>query len=400
MPIAGTPSPARWIREARQSRLREIHELISRPGILSLALGLPAQELFPTEAYTRAAVRVLGEDRSALQYGTPSARLKSHVVDLMRARGVICRQEQVFLTSGAQQGMDLLARLLLEPGGQVIVEEATFDGILLAVRPFEPRVLTVPCDPFTGMDVEALERLLGSGADPAFIYTMTEGHNPLGASLSLEKRGRLVEAARRHQVPIIEDDAYGFLTYGDAPPPALRALDDTWVFYVGSFSKILAPALRVGWIIAPAPLVQRLSTIKHGCDLDITTFAQRTVSAYLDDGALPAQIARLRSEYAARRDAMTLALSESLPSSARFHSPQAGMFVWVELEPGTNAADLLEIAVQEERVAFIPGEAFSADGGARARHCIRLSYSSLTPDLIREAVSRLGRVVAKAGERR
>jgi 2-aminoadipate transaminase len=216
----------------------------------------------------------------------PGEQIKQSVVQIMAQRGVICSPEQVFLTSGAQQGMSLLSRLLLDRHAPIVVEETIYSGILQAVEPLQPRILSVPTHPETGMDLDAVEAHLISGQRPAFMYAISDGHNPLGVSLSLEKRQRLVEIARRYGVPILEDDAYGFLCYDGEPLPPLRALEPDWVFYIGSFSKILAPALRVGWVILPEALVPVLSALKEGSDINTATFSQRTVAAYLEMGEL------------------------------------------------------------------------------------------------------------------
>ncbi|HEY0038274.1 MAG TPA: PLP-dependent aminotransferase family protein [Longimicrobium sp.] len=386
---------ASWARASAPSALREILPLLVRPGLLSFALGMPAAELLPAEAYLQATRRALEADPLALQYGVPCAPLKRQIVRLMADRGVRCHEGQVFLTTGAQQGMSLLARLLLEEGGQVAVEAAVYDGIHCAVRPFSPRVLTLPSDA-GGIDVDALEALLEGGARPAFVYLIPEGHNPLGVSLAPERRVRLVELARRFGVPLVEDDAYGFLRYDGAALPALRALDDEWVLYVGSFSKILAPGLRVGWMVVPEALVPTLSVLKHGSDLDVTTLAQRCLSELLDGGAFPAHLAALRAEYRTRRDAMLAAMERQFPRTVRWTAPAGGMFVWVSLPPGSDAVELLRRSVATEQVAFVPGAAFCAGDPRQAAHCMRLCFASLPADRIEEGISRLARLLDPA----
>ncbi|HEV2733322.1 MAG TPA: PLP-dependent aminotransferase family protein [Longimicrobiaceae bacterium] len=384
---------AAWTRTSAPSALREILPLLSRPGLLSFAVGLPALELLPAEAYLEATRRVLEAGSLALQYGVPHEPLKRQVVRLMADRGVECREEQVFLTTGAQQGMSLLARMLLDEGGTVAVEAAVYDGILGAVKPFRPRVVTVPSDG-GGIDVDALEALLEAGERPAFVYVIPEGHNPLGVSLGLERRLRLVELARRFAVPLVEDDAYGFLRYDGAALPALRALDADWVLYVGSFSKILAPGLRVGWMVVPEALVPTLSILKHGSDLDVTTLAQRCLADFLESGALPGHLDALRAEYRARRDAMLDAMARHFPPAVRWTAPTGGMFVWAALPAGSDAVDLLRRAVASEEVAFVPGAAFCARDPWRSAHCMRLCFASMAAERIEEGISRLGRLLA------
>ena len=384
--------------------LREVMDLVSRPGILSFAIGLPAAELFPREALAEASARVLRDDPSCLQYSVPYRPLKSRIVELMALRGVACSEEQIFLTSGAQQGMDLLSRLLVAPGAEVMTEWAIYDGLQMAVRHQQPRFLAVASDPRTGIDVDEVESRLAGGARPAFLYLIPCGHNPLGATLDLAARQRLAALARRYRLPLLEDDVYGLLHYGAPPPPAVRAFDDEWVYYLGSFSKILAPSLRAGWVVAPADVVARLSPLKHAVDLDTPSLSHRVIAAYLETGGLAAHVEGLRAEYGRRRDAMLAALGEQLPAAVRWSLPTGGMFIWVELPAGLDASGLLRAAVETESVAFSPGAAFCLGeagdpaGGdpEKGRRCLRLSFTSHPPERIAEGVRRLGRVIREA----
>ncbi|HEX5706030.1 MAG TPA: PLP-dependent aminotransferase family protein [Pyrinomonadaceae bacterium] len=398
-----TPAPATdkiavasWARSIRRSALQDMLAMAARPNILSFALGLPASELFPVEQYSEAAAHVLATDRRALQYQPPHAALKRHVVALMRQRGVLCDERQVFLTAGAQQGMNLLARVLLNQRGLVLMEDLAYTGFQQVVAPYQPEVLTVPTDTETGIDVDAVESLLRSGARPALIYIVTDGHNPLGVSMAKEKRIHLVRLARRFRVPIVEDDAYGLLHYEGASLKPLRAFDGEWVCYVGSFSKILAPALRVGWLVVPESLLDALSVVKESTDINTSTFAQRTVAAFLDAGHLPAHLSMLRREYRARRDAMNRALGEHFPAEARWTLPENGLFIWVTLPEGMDAGELMQRAVEQEEVAFIPGHAFSVKDPQRGANCMRLNFSNCDAARIEDGVRRLGRVLKSA----
>ncbi|HKP74569.1 MAG TPA: PLP-dependent aminotransferase family protein [Longimicrobiaceae bacterium] len=395
-PAADEIALATWARDTAPSALQTMLTLASRPGILSLALGLPAPELFPAEGLARAATRVLASDPLALQYSPPFAPLKRHVVELMRRRGVECREEQVFLTAGGQQGMSLLVRLLLDPGGTVLLERLCYTGLRQAVEPYQPRVLSVPTCLDSGIDVDAVEAHLERGERPAFLYVVTDGNNPLAVSVSADKRRRLVELAAAYGVPIVEDDAYGDFQYVDDPLPPLRALDDEWVLYVGTFSKIFAPALRAGWLVVPEWLVGRLGIVKEASDINTSTFTHRMISSFIDDGLLPAHLELLRHEYGARRDAMLQALAEHFPASARWRAPSAGVFVWVELPPGVDAGVLLREAVETESVAFLPGHAFAQPGDDFARNAVRLNFSHGSPERVREGVARLGRALHRA----
>jgi 2-aminoadipate transaminase len=385
---------ARRMAAMSQSGLRELMTRASRPGVLSFAVGLPAVELFPVHDLAQAGARVLPAEAAALQYAVPYAPLKRQIVDLMAARGVACRPEQVFLTSGSQQAMDLLARLFLDPGGEVMLEETVYDGAQMAFKLLAPNVLTLPTGPALGLDVTAAGTLLAGGARPAFLYAIPNGHNPLGVSLAAERRQALVELARSFRLPILEDDAYGFLNYDEVPPPPLRALDERWVLYLGSFSKILAPSLRAGWIVAPEELIPRLSALKHATDLDTPSFSHRLISSYLDGGALAAHLALLCGEYRRRRDAMLGALAACFPPEVRWNRPAGGMFIWVELPPGADATALLELALATESVAFSPGDAFAVGASRHAAHCLRLCFTALNTERIEEGIHRLARALA------
>ncbi len=385
---------ARWARGVAPSALQRMLEAAAAPDVLSLSLGLPAAELFPCDALADAARAVLAAPRT-LQYGMPSAALKRHVVRLMRDRGVACDEDEIFLTSGAQQGIQLLARLLLEPGGRIVTDSLTYTGFLQAVQPMTPSIAAVPIDAERGPDLARLADVLASDERPAFIYAMADGHNPLGESLSAAQRQRLVDLARAHGVPVVEDGAYAFLQYEDAAPPPLRALDREWVLHVGSFSKILGPTCRVGWIVAPPALMGPLSILKESMDINTATLSQHTVCRLLETMSFDEHVARLREAYRTRRNAMRAALASELPAGARWRTPACGFFFWIDV-PGLDASVLLEHALAVERTAFVPGEAFSADGVRRAVSCLRLSFSNAPIDRMADGVARLARAMRRA----
>ena len=384
---------ATWTPGIRRSELQEMLVVASRPGILSFALGLPAPELFPVAQFAEAATHVFVNEARALQYGPPFRPLKSHIVSLMAERNVICSEEEIFLTSGAQQGLNLLARLLLDPGGQVLLEELVYTGLQQVIEPYEPQILTVSTDPETGMDVDAVAVILSCGARPAFIYTVSDGHNPMAVSLSAGKRAALVELAQRYNVPIIEDDPYGFLCYEEPMVAPMKALSEDHVLYVGSFSKILAPGVRIGWIVAPENLMDKLAVLKEATDINTSTFGQRAVSAYLDRGYLPAHVQMLRREYRIRRDTMLRAISEHFPPGTRCVKPTGGVFIWVELPKTIDTSKLLKAALEKEQVAFIPGAAFAVRDTLPSNHCMRLNFSNCSAAIIEDGIARLGRVM-------
>jgi 2-aminoadipate transaminase len=267
----------------------------------------------------------------------------------------------------------------------------TYTGFQQVIEPYQPRVLAVRTDPQTGLDVDSLESLLRGGARASFIYTVPEGHNPLGVSLSEEKRARLVELADRYGVPIIEDDAYGFLHYGPVTAKPLRVHDGRSIFYVGSFSKVLAPALRAGWLVVPEKLVQNLTIVKEASDIDTVTFSQRAIFAYLRAGHIAPHLECLRREYALRRDTMLRALDEHFPKGTRWNRPESGFFIWAELPGRLSAEDLFIAGIEDEGVAFIPGRVFLIGEGPGAEHSLRLNFSNCRPELIDDGIARLGR---------
>jgi 2-aminoadipate transaminase len=381
-----------------RSLLRELIGVVSRPGILSLAGGLPDPWLFPVTHYSAAMAEVMRADDRALQYAPMWEPLKEEVVRIMAMRGVECTPDRIFITSGAQQGLSLLASLLLDPGAPVLTEEAIYTGLTQAVAPLGAVHLTVPSDLEGGIDVDAVAWRLARGPRPAFIYVIPDGHNPLGLSIAASARARLVELARRFRVPIVEDDPYGLLAYDGPHAPPLRALDDEWVLYVGSFSKIIAPGLRLGWLVVPPALLSPLAILKEANDLESSALTCRVVAAYLEAGHLRGHLKLLREEYHTRRDRMLAALARHLPGTARWTRPRSGFFTWVELAEGTDTLALLDRAVSEEKVAFVPGRAFAVEGTSADR-CMRLSFSNVTPDRIDEGVAALGRLVSSAPDK-
>ncbi len=392
---------ATWLLAQERSILRSMVSLVSRPGVVSMAGGLPAADLFPGAELAEAFAGVLTEDRRALQYGPVHPQLLAHIVEVMALRGVECRPEQILLTTGAQQGIALLALALVDEGDAVVTEELTYTGILQALAPRAALRRTVATDLDQGLSVAALDQALGrkdgTGRAPRFLYVIPEGHNPLGVSLAADRRQPIAELCRAHGVLIVEDDPYGLLTYDGPAAPALKSIDPENTFYLGSFSKILAPALRLGWMIVPDRFAERLSIAKEGVDLECSALTQRAVSRLLDCHPLSQRLEMLRSNYRGRRDAMLAALERYMPAGTVWSRPTAGMFVWVDLPPTVSggcmsSARLVEKAIEDEGIAFIPGHAFAARPGV-GESSMRLSFSTLEPAALEDAVRRLGRLV-------
>lgn len=383
----GPPRLAPWLRGRQRSLLRRLVNQVARPGVVSLAGGLPAVELFPSQAYGNVVSRLLA-DPQTMQYVPPFGELKERVVEVMRRRGVDCAAEEILITTGAQQALDVAVRAFVGAGESVAVERFTYTGFREVLAPLQSRLVTLPSSLDDGLDVEALERVLLAGARPRLVYVIPDAHNPLGVSLAPEVRERLVVLAHDYDFVILEDDPYGLLCCDGVFERPLAALDRERVVYAGTFSKILAPALRIGWLRLPPSLVETLAAVKEIGDLECSRLSVLAVARLLEDLDLDHHLEMLRETYRERRNAMLQALADYLPAGCAFTEPGGGMFVWVELPEGTDAERLLERTLAERKIAFVPAAAF-ADPADRAAcgNAARLSFSRLEPAALREAVA-------------
>lgn len=384
-------------RRMSSSAIREILKVTQQPDVISFAGGLPAPELFPLEEVREATARILAErGREALQYSTTEG--DPQLREWIGARSGI-GAAHVQITSGSQQGLDLLARVLLDPGDVVLVEQPTYLGALQAMSPYGVRFAEVATDA-QGIVPEALDEQLARTPARA-LYTTPSFQNPTGRTLPLARRRALLEVTRRRGVTVIEDGPYNDLRFrGEALPTlfdlALAAADDAeqlHVVHLGSFSKILAPGLRDAWVQAPRHVIERLVLAKQAADLHSPTLNQLIVRALVEE-VLPRQVARLREAYGHRARVMAQALREHLPAGARVSDPEGGMFCWVELPGQVDTGALLPAAV-ERKVAYVPGQPFFAHGDGR--RTLRLSFSSSTDEQIRTGVAALAEVLAPAG---
>ncbi len=388
--------PAPWLEGRGRSFLREMVAKVSEPGVISLAGGLPDPALFPAEEYGDAVAEILRQQARALQYAPVLPALREQIVGLMKLRGVECTPEQVQLTTGAQQGIDIATRLLVAHGAPVALERLAYTGIHNTLAPFEPQIHTVATDLDTGPDTDALEEIFARHS-PALTYVVPDGHNPLGLSVSLETRHRIASLAEEYGVPVLEDDPYGLLWFGPQFEPPLKALAPEWVIYLGSFSKILAPGLRLGWMVLPERLMPQVQLIKEASDLECSSLTQHAVSRLLADGVMDRQLPKIRESYGARRDALLQALGELMPSEARWTQPRGGMFAWLELPSQIDTRALLDVSLETEKVAFIPGAAFASTPGETAGNAAaRLSFATLSPAQIREAVEKLAACIRRS----
>lgn len=391
---------ARRMSRMKASAVREILKVAERPDILSFAGGLPAPELFPVEAIAEAHARVFAEaGRSALQYAVTEGYvpLRAFIAERLGGRGVHVPVEQVLLTTGSQQGIDLVAKILLDPGDLVAVEDPSYLAALQVFSGYEVDFAVVPSDD-DGMRVEELPEVVArAGRLPKLIYLVTDFHNPKGTSLSLARRRALLAFATAHRIPILEDDPYGELRFAGTRPPSLAALDsggeDGVVLQLGTFSKTLAPGLRIGWLVGPPSLIRAATTAKQAADLHSAPVAQRAAAALLERFDYDAHLGSIRAVYGERCRAMLGSLARHLPPGSRWTRPEGGLFLWVRLPDGLRADDLFDAAVAE-KVAFVPGSPFFA--GTPQHEYLRLNFSNRPPDLIEVGMERFGRVVAAA----
>ena len=400
-PVSPDDAPLDWdaafstrARGMTASTIREFLKLMQRPGLISFAGGLPAAQLFPVEAVKLAAGQALERyGPSALQYATTEGHLPLR--EWIAARGGLT-PDHVQIVSGSQQGLDLLGKVLISQGDVVLVEAPTYLGALQSFQPYGPRYVQMPSDD-DGIDVDALEALLN--VSPAKVmYTIPNFQNPTGRTLSLERRQRLALLTARHGVVVIEDDPYGELRFSGEVLPSLYQLalarvgspDLSNVVYCSSFSKTLAPGLRVAWVQGARPLIGKLVQAKQGADLHTPILTQMIVTELLPE--LPAQVERVRALYQERAGQMLGAIHAHFPAGVQTTRPQGGMFLWVTLPAGLNAAELLVPAV-ERGVAFVPGAPFFALGGGEAT--LRLSYSSASAEQIQVGIGALGEVLSE-----
>ena len=385
---------ARRAARLEPSTLREILKVTERPGIISLAGGLPSADTFPVQAMAEATARVLRDNpREALQYAASEgfAPLRDWVAEELRQHGLQADASRVLITTGSQQGLDLVGKVLIDPDSTVAVESPTYLGALQAFNPFEPRYVALDGD--DEGPLPASLQAARSEHDARFLYLLPNFQNPSGRCLGAERRQALAQAALRCGLPIVEDNPYGDLWFDQPPPPPLSATLGAEAVYLGSFSKVLAPGLRLGYLLAPPALFPKLLQAKQAADLHTPGFNQRVVHEVIKSGFLREHVPTIRARYKLQRDAMRDALARHLPPGCRTQVPVGGMFFWVELPAGLDATALLPRAV-EAGMAFVPGSAFFAGGGHA--NTLRLSFVTVAPDRIEQGVAALGRVLAQA----
>ena len=390
---------ARRTQGMKSSAMRDLMAITARPDVISLAGGLPDTSTFPAEDLAALMARVAADASArALQYGPTEGmeELKSCIVRVMAEEGMDVGTDELLVTTGGQQVIDLVCKTLIDPGDVIVAEGPTYPGAVPTFGAYEADVVQIPMDA-DGMRVdlleEALDRLERDGRTPKFIYTVPTFQNPAGVTMALDRRRRLVRLAAEREVLVLEDNPYGLLRYEGDPLPPLYALDrGEYVIYLGTFSKILSPGLRLGWTAAPRPVLEKLNLGKQGADLCSSTFGQHFVIEYFARRDWRDLLGSLRELYRRRRDAMLEALEENLPREAEWTRPAGGLFIWATLPDYIDTTDLLARALREH-VAFVPGRAAFLDG--RGGSSMRLNFSGVGEDDLREGVARIGSVVSE-----
>jgi 2-aminoadipate transaminase len=383
------------------SAIRELLKLTEKPNLISFAGGLPAPDVFPVEEFTEACQRVLRDKgASALQYGATEGYLpfREMIVRHSARYGIEINSDNVMITSGSQQALDLLGKILINPGDRILVESPTYLGALQAWNAYGAEYVAVPSDAH-GMKTEALEEALRTG--PKFIYVLPNFQNPTGVTLSLERRQQLVELADRYGVPIVEDDPYGQLRYEGESLPSVVVLDGKYrensdvcyrgnVIYLSTFSKILAPGIRLAWVIAPPEVIFKMVQAKQGADLHTSTFNQIVAYEVSRGGFLDRHIDIICECYGERRNVMLAAMDRFFPPKVEWTQPEGGLFLWVTLPEYLKSTEVLKEAI-EQNVAFVPGAPFYPCGGGH--NTLRMNFSYAKPDVILEGISRLSQVL-------
>ena len=382
----------------RSSVMRDLMAVTAMPDVISLAGGMPNTGSFPAKTLDKITHEIaMHGSAAALQYGPTEGfdETKENIIEVMAEENTLVERDNIIVTTGGQQGIDLVARILVNPGDPVIAEAPTYPGAIPSFCSYEANVIQVPLDnDGIRMDLfkQELDKLLKAGTKPKFIYVIPNFHNPAGVCMSFERRQEMVALAKEHQLIIVEDNPYGQLRFeGEALPTLYSLDDDNNVIYLSTFSKIISPGIRLGWMVAPAPLLAKFNLGKQAADLCPSTFAQKIVNRYFEQARWQDYVDIVREIYRKRRDAMLAALEEYFPQEATWTRPQGGFYIWATLPEYINTTDLLAMAVEEEKVAFVPGAGAWVDGSG-ANH-MRLAFCGVPEDKIEEGIKRLGKVI-------
>ncbi len=386
----------------RSSAMRDLMAITARPEVISLAGGLPDTSTFPPKSFAAQMTRIAQESAAeALQYGPTEGfeETEDCILEVMAAEGMLPDPEDVIVTTGGQQAIDLVCKTLVDPGDVVICEAPTYPGAVPVFCSYQAEVVQIEVDE-DGMRIDDLEAVLATlrseGRRPKFVYSVPTFQNPAGVTMSLERRRRLVELAKAREMLVIEDNPYGLLRYGGEQLPPLYQLDGgDFVIYIGTFSKILSPGIRLGWAVAPPPVMEKIVLGKQAADLCTSTLTQYFVREYFAEGRWREYVGSLAELYRRRRDVMVAALREHFPPQATWTEPEGGLFIWATLPEFIDTGDLLARALRDD-VAFVPGQAAYVDG--RGGSSMRLNFSGVGEEEIREGIRRIGNVIAEQVE--
>lgn len=380
----------------KASEIRELLKLAEMPEIISFAGGLPAPELFPVKEMEEISQKVLEKDgRLALQYSSTEgfAPLREKIAkERMAPAGVNVTANDVAITSGSQQGLEFSARIFVNEGDTIICESPSYLGAINAFKAYRPNFVEIPMDD-NGMIVDELEKALKANPNTKMIYTIPDFQNPTGRTMSDDRRKRVAELAAEYKVPVIEDNPYGDLIFEGKRHPSIKSFDkEGWVVYLGTYSKTFCPGLRIGWICAAPQILEKYIVVKQGADLQCSSFDQRLTALFMETYDLNEHIEKIKIVYKNRRDLMIDSIKKYFPEGIKYTFPTGGLFTWVELKEGLDAADVLKEALKEN-VAYVPGGSFFPNGGHP--NFFRMNYSCMDEEKIVEGMKRLGKVLAK-----
>ncbi len=382
--------------EVKASTIREVLKLTERPEVISFGGGMPAAEFFPIEEMKEVTMKVLDEDgQKALQYGPTDGYLplRKKVVERLNKIGIRgITAEDILLTGGSQQGLDFCGKVFVDPGDAVICEKPSYLGAINAFKAYQCKFIDIPMDDH-GMIMEELETALKSNPKVKYIYVIPDFQNPTGKTWSAERRKELVEMANKYKTVIIEDNPYYELRYSGQPQPAIKSFDtQDRVVFLGTFSKTLAPGLRLGWVCAGKEILGKFNLIKQGADLQVNSLTQRQVNKYMEMYDLDGRIKELIEVYRKRREVMVEQMKEHFPKEVKIDIPEGGLFVWVEFPKNISTIELMK-KVLEKNVAFIPGDSFYPNGGGE--NTARFSFSAIPEEKIIEGIARMGQALSE-----
>lgn len=380
----------------KPSDIREMSKLTANPEIISFAGGVPDPSLFPVEALAEATAEVFAKSaKRALQYSSTEGYLplREKIVQMLAKKGIETNTDEILLLTGAQQGIEFAGKVFLDPDDAVLCESPSYSGAVNAYLPYRPRFIEVPVDD-EGISVEMLAKILKEEKKPRLIYVIPNFQNPAGRTWSLNTRTKFMELMEKYDIPIVEDDPYGDLIFEGESLPTLKSLDKKGnVIYLGSFSKILCPGLRTGWVCAKEDILRKFVVVKQCADIHSNSLVQEILDVYLEHNDIYAQIEKIKNLYRTRKDLMLQEIEKNFPAECTYTSPNGGMFIWVEMPKECNTREILKAAIAE-KVAFIPGGGFFPNGENES--CLRLNFSTMPEDRIIEGIRRLGRILKES----